>query len=320
MRLDEDGLVSFIGRKLRKRADEVLVAGSTVNRSDRQQNIRLPLLFLLPGSLGYGPSLTEIASRIGKVARVLPVRYPDLRMILEGKDTLADMAAFVVQQIVHHQPSGDVRLLGHSLGGAVAFEVAARLLAAGRTVKFIGLLDTSIMGERSTYWTTVTRTISRIRGNHVTISRMACRALAKIAGATRCEARLTRLVDRHARGQFDVNSFRIKLELQEVMREHAYFNWSSEPKPELPLTVTLFRCDRKGMPPTLGWDGPFARVDVIPIAGGHVDLGMHPFASVNGPAVESALLRTYSPDETNTLSSDHESDRQSDPEPNDAAV
>ncbi|WP_216072767.1 thioesterase domain-containing protein, partial [Acinetobacter baumannii] len=87
-------------------------------------------------------------------------------------------------QINQAQPAGEIRLLGYSLGGAVAFDVAARLIAAGRPVKFIGILDTSIDGVTSHYREAIARTVQRIQAHRTTIYRMSCRAIAK------CVARL----------------------------------------------------------------------------------------------------------------------------------
>jgi thioesterase domain-containing protein len=42
------------------------------------------------------------------------------------------------------QPAGPYRLLGWSLGGRIAFAVAARLRALGHDVDFLGLLDTAV--------------------------------------------------------------------------------------------------------------------------------------------------------------------------------
>jgi thioesterase domain-containing protein len=279
-------------------------ATNSVDSSDvrpiNTQAANLPPLFLLPGSLGYGPSLTELVAAIGKNAREFPIRYPNLNLILGGRDKLSDMAAAAVAQISKAQPSGPIRILGHSLGGAVAFEVATRLLAAGRSISFIGLLDTSLMGERSTYWKMLTRTIQRIRANRVTTSRMACRALAKMTVAAGYEDALATQIDRLTKRRFSLTAFRIRLELEEVLRERAYFGWSGEPKTMLPLTVTLFRCERKGMPQALGWECAFARVDVIPIVGGHVDLAMHPHVVSNAPLIARALVNTYSQIEMTT--------------------
>lgn len=279
-----------------------------------------PIVFLLPGSLGYGPSLATFGKSLGAVARIRPIRYPDLQMILAGRNTLHDMADAALEQINRIQPSGHVRLLGHSLGGAVAFEVAARLLGTGQSVEFFGILDTSLLGERSSYWETLKRTFNRIQANRVTTSRMVCRALAKAAAAFGAEVRLAGLLDRYAKGQFVGTCFRIKQELQEVMRARAFFAWLAEPKPVLPISATLFRCNRKGMPQYLGWDRTFASVDVIPVAGSHTDLFMQPHLATNRPLIEGAVKQTYSPAESPKPKGGHQHDCASDSQPSDVSL
>jgi len=254
----------------------------------------LPVLFLLPGSLGYGASLSALAASMREMAHIVPIRYPDLGKMLQGQDSVRDMAAAALEQINSVQPRGPIRLLGHSLGGAVAFEVATRLFASGRSVKFFGILDTSLMGERSSAWDTLSRTVHRIRNNRVTASRMACRAVAKATVAIGREAKLARMIDQRANRQFNLTSFRLKQELQEVLRAKAYFRWLAEPKSMLPISAVLFRCERKKMPPALGWDRAFAQVDVVPSAGSHVDLVVPPYLAMNLHLVQNALTRTYS--------------------------
>lgn len=253
-----------------------------------------PILFLLPGSAGYGPSFAAFASSMGKIARVVPIRYPALAMILRGPNTVANIAEGAVQQIRRAQPTGPIRLLGHSLGGAVAFEVAERLLAAGRTVKFLGILDTSLLGERSTYWEMFVRTYHRIRTNRVTADRMVCRFVAKVAVKMGFEAQLARILDRYAQDGFNTTSFRTKLELQGQLRGRAFYQWLARPRPTLPITGTLFRCARPKMPLAIGWDGAFVRLDVIPVVGSHFDIVTEPHLATNRPLIEKALEQTYS--------------------------
>ncbi|SFN88872.1 Acyl-CoA synthetase (AMP-forming)/AMP-acid ligase II [Mesorhizobium sp. NFR06] len=257
-----------------------------------------PLLFLFPGSVGYGPSLAAFASAMGKTAKVVPIRYPGLTMILNGQKDLANMVDAAVQQINRTQPSGNVRLLGHSLGGAVALEVAVRLLKAGRSVRFVGILDTSLEGERSRRWETVTRTVRRLRSNRISFHRVACRALAKIAVKIGYETRLARAIDRYTDGQFNGACFRIKLELQEVLRAQAFFRWLTEPKAALAIQGTLFRCARPGMSRAIGWDRVFCDLQVIPIVGSHIDLVVAPHVETNRPLIEKAILQTYTPAES----------------------
>ncbi|WP_181164887.1 AMP-binding protein [Mesorhizobium sp. B2-9-1] len=281
--------------------DEMVKAVAAAKAGNEQASSRKehpPILFLLPGSVGYGPSLAAFAASMGRTARVVPIRYPALAMILQGKNSVADMAEAALDQIRRAQPEGNVRLLGHSLGGVVAFEVASRLLAVGRNVKFLGILDTSLLGERSTYRETVVRTIHRIRTNRITAYRMACRALAKVVVRMGYEMQLARLLDRYAQEKFNATSFRAKLELQEVLRAKAFFQWLQTPRPQLPITGTLFRCARPGMPRAIGWDNAFADLDVIPIIGTHIDMVSEPNVASNRPLIEAAVARTYLPEES----------------------
>ncbi|MFX5587143.1 hypothetical protein ABTE16_20590, partial [Acinetobacter baumannii] len=65
--------------------------------------------------------------------------------------------------------------------------------------------------------------------------------------------------------------FMLRLELEEILRMRAFGGWIRTAKPKLAVTGTLFRCHRSG-PPDLGWNALFNAVDVVPIAGGHLDL------------------------------------------------
>jgi thioesterase domain-containing protein len=57
-------------------------------------------------------------------------------------DDLESLAAHYVDEVRRIQPVGPYQLLGHSLGGLIAFEMARRLCAEGEGVTFLGLLDT----------------------------------------------------------------------------------------------------------------------------------------------------------------------------------
>jgi amino acid adenylation domain-containing protein len=65
---------------------------------------------------------------------------------LQPLDDIAEMAAFYVEAVRGHQPSGPYRLAGWSFGGVVAWEMARQLRGAGQEVEMLALLDTTSLG------------------------------------------------------------------------------------------------------------------------------------------------------------------------------
>jgi acyl-CoA synthetase (AMP-forming)/AMP-acid ligase II/thioesterase domain-containing protein len=296
-------LEDLLGRELRLEAFtvdmsasdmiQVIARGSASDRPEGDEE-RSPALVLLPGSMGYGPSLAAFGVDLGKVARVIPIRYPDLASMVTRQGSVDDMADTALDQINAAHPRGEIRLLGYSLGGGVAFEVATRLIAAGRSVAFFGILDTSIEGSGSRdYQETFSRMLQRVRSHRTTVYRLLCRAVAKCVASLHWEARFRRFLDAPVSRQFATTRFMLRLELEEILRMEAFGRWVARPKRPLPIRGTIFRCSRQGTP-SLGWDRLFAKVDVIPIAGGHLDLVMEPHLTVNGPLIKQAFASSYS--------------------------
>jgi thioesterase domain-containing protein/acyl-coenzyme A synthetase/AMP-(fatty) acid ligase len=259
--------------------------GSLVDASDSRA-----ILFIVPGSIGYGPSLAAFGMEMGNVARVVAIRYEDLDDLLTGRGTIPRMVEDVVDQINQAQPSGNVKLIGYSLGGSVAFEVASKLVASGRSVTFLGILDTNIGPGHHDYRETLARTAQRIRAHRVTIDRMMLRAVAKLAAKLGAEPLLARCIDRLKWRKLARTRFILRLELEEILRMRAFAHWLGQPKTALPITATLFRCRRTGVPSDLGWGELVAGLSVVPIAGGHLDMLIEPHLSHNRPLIERAFL------------------------------
>jgi thioesterase domain-containing protein len=74
----------------------------------------------------------------------------------------------------------------------------------------------------------------------------------------------------------------------------AFGHWLARPNPRLPITGTLFLCNRRGLPAHPGWNSQFSQLDVVPIAGGHLDLVVDPHLSVNLPVIERAIASSCS--------------------------
>lgn len=277
-------------------ASDMIRAVAMGGRLERQRHDEeaSPPLVMFPGSMGYGPSLAAFGTQLSKVAHVIPIRYPDLTASLAGGGSVDDMAELALQQINAAQPRGDLRMIGYSLGGGVAFEVASRLIAAGRSVKFLGILDTNIGPRRSNHRETLSRTLQRIRSHRVTMYRMLCRTISKCVVRLGWEAEFYRMIDAKNWTSLAATRFLLRLELEEILRMRAFGRWLAQPKPRLPITGTLFLCNRRGLPAHLGWDSLFSQLDVIPIAGGHLDLVVEPHLSVNLPVIQRTIATSCS--------------------------
>ncbi len=100
-----------------------------------------PCVFLLPGQYGDEPSLA--AFRLGFAGRlrfeVIPSPGLDTPAAVLGN--LAAIGRQAAAAIDALQPSGPLLLAGYSFGGSVAVEAAAALVAAGRNVALVAVLD-----------------------------------------------------------------------------------------------------------------------------------------------------------------------------------
>ncbi|MGY2224210.1 amino acid adenylation domain-containing protein [Pseudomonas gingeri] len=101
-------------------------------------------LFCLPPGGGGTYSYYPLAGQLKDSRRVYGLVNKSYVVPGWFDRTWEEMVAYYVQQIRHTQPEGPYNLLGWSLGGALALEVAHVLESAGERVDFLGLVDTSL--------------------------------------------------------------------------------------------------------------------------------------------------------------------------------
>jgi amino acid adenylation domain-containing protein len=80
----------------------------------------------------------------------------------EVPQTLEEIATKHVDEILKRHPTGPYSLVGYSLGGYIAFEIAKQLQAMGKVVKMLGIIDT-YAGSNSIPEPVFTRVIKKIR-------------------------------------------------------------------------------------------------------------------------------------------------------------
>jgi thioesterase domain-containing protein/acyl carrier protein len=100
-------------------------------------------LYILPGAVGSVLYLQPLAAALGQQQPIYALQTLGLQPDEVTPDTVEALAAYHLAAIREQQPDGPYCILGHSSGGRVAFELAHQLEAAGATVAFLGILDTS---------------------------------------------------------------------------------------------------------------------------------------------------------------------------------
>ncbi|CRI56719.1 peptide synthetase [Pseudomonas sp. CCOS 191] len=134
-------LANFIGGGKDRLKSPVI----NLNGCQRQR----PALFCLPPGGGGAYAYYPLASRL---ADERPVYGLVNRCYAEPgwvDESWAAMVGYYVEQIRRTQASGPYHLLGWSMGGALALEVAHALEQAGQQVGFVGLVDTLLPQEVS---------------------------------------------------------------------------------------------------------------------------------------------------------------------------
>jgi amino acid adenylation domain-containing protein len=103
-----------------------------------------PPLFCLHPSGGIVFCYQPLAKKLSAHARTFGVMHKGFADKDSNAQSWAQMIADYSAQIVEKQPHGPYRLMGWSLGGAIAMDVAAHLERQGKEVTFLGLVDTTL--------------------------------------------------------------------------------------------------------------------------------------------------------------------------------
>jgi thioesterase domain-containing protein len=101
-----------------------------------------PLVFFMPSAEGDAPNYVRFRAALEDSMDFKVIDYPGWRALIDGGagfDVIVDAA---VAQMLAEPGCTTYFLAGYSFGGFVAWETACRLIELGRSVGFVGLIDT----------------------------------------------------------------------------------------------------------------------------------------------------------------------------------
>ena len=130
--ISRDMTVAMLTRRLRGEDDPAAATAP---------NEELVRAFLFSGVHGDGPLNAEFRRALSGRVRFDVLDLGDLTQGVKVLTSIGATATVMAGRIQMMQPKGPLHLAGYSFGGLVAFETAVQLVAAGREVAFLGLLD-----------------------------------------------------------------------------------------------------------------------------------------------------------------------------------
>jgi thioesterase domain-containing protein len=125
------------------------IGRSSCTASELRAGDQTAPLFVFPGLSGRTTELAKLAARLKNGRAVFRLHIDDLDSEGAPNSSLAQLAGHALARIQTMQPGGPYHLMGYSIGGLIAFEVAQRLRDNGEEVALLVLVETAI-SER--YW------------------------------------------------------------------------------------------------------------------------------------------------------------------------
>ncbi len=107
-----------------------------------------PLVFLVHQLGGSGLQYRSLTGELGDEFSFCRLEAPWWDGRMHQIRTVEQLAGFHVAQIRRSQPTGPYLLVGYSLGGLIALEIARQLNTDGEEIGLLAILDTSIGGMR----------------------------------------------------------------------------------------------------------------------------------------------------------------------------
>ena len=234
----------------------------------------LPVVHLFPGLYGDDPRLANFRQALKSTVNVHLQPLPELSLRARTLRCVKLSGAAAAKVIDARQPEGPVYLAGFSFGGSVAYEAARALHRAGRTVAFVGLLDTILGNALVRKQVAPAKTLEHFKRR----LQLACISLDRprfvwLAVAERLSPLFAHRTRRYMAGLF---------------REYALRAWKPAP---LEVNTLLVVSEEYGPKTEPIWQGLCSLLKVVHLPNGHVQMFEQPAIGILAPAFAAAVRR-----------------------------
>ena len=226
-----------------------------------------PTIFLLPGIAGDEPLLVRFRAQFGDRVNFELIDYPDWREMMDRRMTVEAIADAAFAQICAKSRGKTCLLAGYSFGGFIAYETTHRLLASGRKVDCLALIDTRpgyILGRDP---------LQRLKDALFNPRRLGVTVLwlGLLALIRRRRFMILRALGRSAMSWPARQAYFFVTQLNTMLRLHAVREWRPTPSP---VRTILFRSAEElpGDSHDFGWGALCETLQVIPIGGTHASM------------------------------------------------
>ncbi len=260
-------------------------------------------LFIVPGAGSRVLYLRNLAVHLGPDQPLYALHQPPSGPTGHAGRRIEDLASRYVATLRRVQPVGPYHLVGFSFGGAVGYEIAQQLTAAGETVALLALIDSRNPVQALPAPGFHPRFVARRIANQARI----VRRLGSRVGATYLRSRTRIAIDRSLVGLRQVLDRRLPGRLRPLLWRDPVPDGEREwmaadgtafaryrPAP-YPGRITFLWAEHNQRPPEVfdtrrGWaELALGGLDVRPIPGSHLTVLVEPLAAITAAALVDAL-------------------------------
>jgi amino acid adenylation domain-containing protein len=127
-----------------------------LHQIQRGRNVAAPV-FCIPGAGATIASFLPLVDALGADFRIYGFHHRGMDPDMVPHSNVESAARSYLSEMLAVAPQGPFRLVGHSFGGLVAFEIACQLEAMGKAVEPLVLIDTDCPRSFRQYWQTSSR-------------------------------------------------------------------------------------------------------------------------------------------------------------------